>query len=96
MAFPFRLAPNGSVATVEDGSTAADEQAVAVLALTRRGERELVPGFGTSDPVFSALDVAELNAQLAIFGPPVRVAALEVTHPGPERERITLAIERTP
>ena len=94
MAWPFRLGVNGAVATVVDGSAEADEQAVAVLALTRRGERELVPGFGTRDPVFSTLDVAELNAALSIFGPPVHVRAVEVTYPRVDTERITLHVER--
>lgn len=77
LSYPFRLAPGGGVATVPDGSSEAHAEAIAVLALTRRGERVLVPGFGITDPVFTGVDVAELNAALATFGP-VGVRVTEV------------------
>lgn len=92
LSYPFRVAANGSVETVEDGTEAALREQVAVHALTRRGERALVPGFGVSDPVFSDLDVAELNASLAIFGPPVRVSIAAREYPTASTERVTLAI----
>ncbi len=84
LSYPFRVAPNGSAATVRDGSTAANTEAVAVLALTRKGERVLVPTFGTTDPVLTGLDVAELNTALTVHGPVgVRVTGVETTPTGP-------------
>jgi phage baseplate assembly protein W len=76
-AHPFRLAGN-AVAKVEDGSDAGLAQQIAVLATTRRGERPMVPAFGVTDPVFSSLSLAELNAGLAMFGPRVSVTGVDV------------------
>ena len=72
IAHPFRLVA-GRVASVIAGSDEAISQQIAVLATTKRGERQLVPAFGISDPAFSEVDVAEVNAGLALFGPAVRV-----------------------
>lgn len=67
---PFRLAAGGQVATVTDGTTAANTEAVAVTALTRPGERVLVPDFGVPDATFSGdLAVADLAACIDLFGP---------------------------
>lgn len=43
------------------------------MVLTRKGERPLVPDFGITDPVFQALDEAELRVGLRTFGPNVDV-----------------------
>lgn len=69
---PFRLAgPN--VVTVEQSSDHANIEQVAVLCLTKRGERHLVPTFGITDPAFASFDHAELQLGIALFGPPVRI-----------------------
>lgn len=49
LAFPFRLRPDGSAATVLDGTDEAHAQDVALLCLTRKGERPLVPDYGTTE-----------------------------------------------
>lgn len=90
---PFRLAANGTVATVLDGDTDANAEAVAILAMTRKGERPLVPSFGTSDPVYDEVDLAELNVGLLDFGPAVRITDLTVTYPSDRTERVELAFE---
>lgn len=69
LSHPFRLAGDGSVATVEDLSPDAVSEAIAVLLLTRRGEHEMAPGFGTTDPTFAGVDRDELGAQLDAYGP---------------------------
>lgn len=69
LSHPFRLTPTGAVATVEDGTTAANAEAIAVLVLTRHGERRMAPDFGISDPTFGQLDAAEIDAGLALWGP---------------------------
>lgn len=81
LAFPFRLREDGSAATVVDGTEDAHRQELALLALTRKGERPYVPDYGTSDPVGDLLDVAELNAALGTFGPAIVVDDVEVTYP---------------
>ncbi len=72
LAHPFRLVGQ-QADVVEEGSDAGLAQMVAVLATTRRGEREMVPAFGISDPTFDTINAAELNAALAMFGPPVQI-----------------------
>ena len=88
---PFRLEANGAVATVEDGTEEAAAEGIAVLVLTRRGERDLVPGFGMTDPTFDELSVAELNVGLAEYGPDVIVTDVAITYPDDRTERVELA-----
>lgn len=93
MAHPFRLAGT-HVATVDEGSEQAVAQAIAVLTATRRGERPLVPAFGVTDPVFDRIDLAEINAGLALYGPDDVVAVdLAVEWPEPGLQRATLTYE---
>jgi hypothetical protein len=92
---PFRLKPNGAVATVEDGTVSADAEGLAVMALTRRGERDQLPTFGIPDPVFDALSVADLNVALADHGPDIVVTAVSVTRgPTETTERVELTFDR--
>jgi hypothetical protein len=78
LSHPFRLGPTRAAATVAEGTDQALAEAIAVLALTRKGERPLVPEFGLSDPAFDDFDVAELNAQLATYGPDVTIVDVTV------------------
>lgn len=90
LAHPFRLERNGAVATVEDDTDDANAQAIAVLALTRKGERVLVPRFGLTDPLFARVALADLNLGLTDYGPPVRVTDLATTYPDDRTERVVL------
>lgn len=90
---PFRLGPSGRVATVAQGSDDHTAEAVAVTALTRKGERELVPDFGVADPVFDEVDVGELNAVLATFGPDTTVTAIDVEPVDDTTVRVVLAFD---
>ena len=87
---PFGLAVNGNVATVDQDSDAADAQGVAVLVLTRRGERPLVPGYGIADPTFAGVDAGEVAAGVARYGPPVRIVNVTTTPAGPAAHRVTV------
>jgi phage baseplate assembly protein W len=78
LSHPFRIAGNGSIATVEQTSDQANAEQVAILILTEIGERPLVPGFGVVDPAFSTLDPAELAAGLTAYGPDVRVTDVRI------------------
>jgi hypothetical protein len=75
---PFQIGANGSVRTVEQTSDEANAQQIAVLALTRYGERPMVPTFGISDPLFDEFRPAELSAGIALFGPPVELTSINV------------------
>ena len=74
LSHPFRLRPNGHVATVEQGTDEANAEQLALLILTRQGERDLAGGFGISDPAFSGgFDPAEIVAGIAAFGPDITI-----------------------
>lgn len=93
LSYPFRLTPAGDVATVEQGTEDEAAEALAVLVLTRKGERELVPDFGVSDPVARGLNLAEIAAGLIDYGPPgVVVDDVSVSYPTTTLERIELTI----
>jgi hypothetical protein len=75
---PFRVAPAGSVATVEQGSDEANAQLIATLILTRPLERPLVPAFGTPEPTFDGFKPSELLAAVAAWGPDVTISDVNV------------------
>ncbi len=80
IAFPFGLTPAGTVAVAEQGSDEANAEQIAVLALTRRGERQMVAGFGVRDPTFGRLDPGELAAAVAAWGPSgVAIKSVNIT-----------------
>lgn len=80
IAFPFRIAPAGNVATNPQGSTDYYAELLAVLIGTKPGERQQVPLFGLSDPTFSTVDEHELSSKVAVFGPPVRVLSVNTRY----------------
>lgn len=93
LSYPFRLAPGGEVATVEEGTEDAAAEALAVLCLTRKGERTLVPDFGVTDPTHHRLSLGEVAVGLLDYGPDgVTVEAIEVTYPSDTLERVELTI----
>jgi phage baseplate assembly protein W len=73
LSYPFRLGAGGTVAVVDQDSDAAQVEQLAVLVLTRTGERGAVPDFGLRDPAFRGVDVSELVGAVARWGPPVRL-----------------------
>lgn len=76
LSFPFRLTPGGAIAAVEQGGDTANAEQIAALALTRQGERPMVPAFGVPDPAFRGIDPSDLAAGIAAFGPPVTLEAV--------------------
>lgn len=79
LSFPFRLTTTGAVATVEHGSDAEVDEAIAVLVLTNIGERPMAPDYGVPDPTFDALHIGDVQAGVSTFGPAgVRVTALDM------------------
>lgn len=73
LSFPFRIDPlTGQAATVRVGSEQEAAEAIAMLARTRLGERELCPGFGIPDPAYTEdVDISgEVQAGLILWGPP--------------------------
>jgi hypothetical protein len=78
LSFPVRLTPTGSLATVEEGSDAAIEEAIASLCLTPIGERPMRPTYGVPDPAFAGLHVGDVQVGLDEHGPE-GVTVLSVT-----------------
>lgn len=73
LAFPPRTTPNGTLATVAVDSDDHHAQQIGILAATIRGERQMAPSFGLTDPAFVGLDAGELAAQMQVYGPPVAI-----------------------
>lgn len=78
LSIPFRLQPNGSVATVEQDTPEAAAEQIGALVLTRAGERPLQPGFGIPDPAFDGVEPVAVAAGVAEYGPPVDVVGVDV------------------
>lgn len=93
LSHPFRLGPTGAAVVVEEDTEQAHAEAVAVVCLTRKGERPMVPTFGVLDPVFAELDVAEVNAVLATHGPGITVTGIEVDYPDDRTAAVRLSFE---
>jgi hypothetical protein len=93
LSYPFRLTQAGDVATVEDGTEDAAAEELAVLILTRKGERSLVPDYGVTDPTFQALNLAEVAVGVLDYGPPnIVLDDVTVTYPTDTLERVELTI----
>lgn len=77
LSYPFRITQNGAISTVEQYSTQYTAEQIAMLALTEKGERQMIPNFGLSDPSFTGIDPSELSLQVALYGPDVELTSLD-------------------
>lgn len=93
ISFPFRFEANGSAATVEQDSDAATAEQIAVLLLTRRSERPLVPDFGVVDMVGRGLDPSELAAALGTYGPDVELLDVAIDEVGDGVQQVTVTFD---
>lgn len=93
LSHPFRLTLAGTVATVDQDTEQADAEQLAVLALTRVGERELVPAFGMTEPVFADFDVADFVAGVATYGPPVDIVNVSTSPVGDAGRELLVTVE---
>lgn len=90
LAHPFHL-DGDVIAVVDDASDAGIAQEIAMLLATHKGERQLVPDYGITDPVFDQPDVAEINAAIATYGPEgLVVTDLDVEPVDGNRQRVVL------
>ena len=92
--FPFRIGGDGSIATVEEGSDPAIEEAIAIAMLTRPGERITVPTFGAVDPAFVGVEAGALQRHLDDFGPNVVITSITSRQQMAHTEAVTVAWER--
>lgn len=93
ISYPFRLESSGQVATVEDGSDQSDAELLAVLILTRPGERELVPEFGVNDPAFDELSIGDVIAGAEMFGPAVTITEVISRYSDDGRQEVDIGFE---
>lgn len=93
LSHPFRLASNGKVATVDQDSDQGHAEQLAVLCLTRIGERDMAPGFGITEPTFTAVDPAEIVAGLAEYGPAVVLNDLQATYEDDSTQLVRIDFE---
>lgn len=91
---PFRLAPAGVVATVDDTSDQYIAEQLAMLILTKPGERPLVPDLGVSDPTFIGFDGSTLQEQVDAFGPPCRILDVTITPASDTRQDVEITFTR--
>jgi hypothetical protein len=93
LSHPFRLALTGAAATVEQDTDQADAEQIAVLALTVRGERPLVPGFGVTDPVGGGFTPAELIAGVTMYGPPRTISTIDTRYASDTEQVVEVVYE---
>jgi hypothetical protein len=91
--YPFQISLDGRAATVEQDSEQAAREQIAVLALTRAGERALRPGFGLTDPTFDGFQPSELAAKLELYGPPVELGDITVTPRSADVQHVEILFE---
>jgi len=93
LSYPFRIDLSGAAATVEQDTEPHLREQIAILALTRAGERALRPGFGLTDPVFDGFQPSELAAKLELFGPPVELGNIVVTPQSVDVQHVEINFE---
>lgn len=92
LSYPFRVGPDGGVATVEGDSEQADTEEVAVLLLTVRGERPLLIGYGIEDPTFAGIRAPEVMSAISRWVPAVTVTGVSVQAEGVTTQRATVSL----
>jgi hypothetical protein len=90
LSVPFRLAADGTVATVTQGSDQANAEQIGVVLSTIQGERNLLPGFGLPDPAFSGIQAGVVAAQAALWNLPVTVTSVTAIPAGSNTTDVTV------
>jgi hypothetical protein len=94
LSFPFRVATNGTIATVAQGSDQANGEQLAVLVSTIQGECDMAPGFGMPDPAFSSGIIPGVMAsQVAMWGPDVTITAVSALQVSETESDVTIGFE---
>lgn len=72
---PFRLgAADGRIATVTQGSEREVAERLAVILLTRRGERPMATQFGIIDPAFNRVEQSDIAFAVNLYGPEIEIS----------------------
>jgi len=94
LSYPFRTAPDGTIAKTPEGEEYYAQELVNLI-LTTPGERQLVPDYGITDPVFDHLNTVELLGKVEMYGPPVSIDGDAVTVSWERDGEMNLDIEYT-
>jgi hypothetical protein len=73
IAYPFQLAPAGSVATAEQDTDEQLAHEIAVAILTSPRERLMATDYGIADPAFAGFEADALRLSNDTHGPPVSI-----------------------
>lgn len=95
LSHPLRLGPDGGFLKIEQDSDDSLAEQLAVLLLTKQGERSLVPTFGVPDPTFRLLSEDEINLSVALFGPPISVSVVEYAIDAEGRAEVTVVYDES-
>lgn len=80
----------GVFVTVEQGTEEHVQEQLAVLLLTRRGERPMVPLLGILDPTFDTVDPGDVQMQVELYGPDVALLSIDIVIPDDTRQEATI------
>lgn len=94
LSLPFRFGSDGRAATVAQGTDEAVLQSIAVVLMTRLGERALLPWLGIHDPTWGELDLVEANAAITQAGIDVTLRRLSAEWVDATTRRLVLEAER--
>lgn len=95
LSHPLRLGPDRGFHKVEQDTDDSLAEQLAVLLLTKQGERPLVPAFGVPDPTFRVLSADEVNLSVSLFGPPVTVDEVDYAIDPEGRAEVTVTYDES-
>ena len=76
LSHPFRLLPNGQIATRDENTDEYLAERLALILSIAPGERQTVPLFGIDDVAFDRLVQSALQVQVELFGIPVTISGV--------------------
>lgn len=89
---PLRIDPDGSFATVEQGSARQAQQVAIAVVSTSLRERPLAPDFGVMDPVGVGVSAAEAAAAVALGEPDLEVIGVTVSPTVESRQPVQVSV----
>ena len=93
LSYPFRLTPSGAIASVEQKSSQAAAEQIAMLLLTEKGERPMIPSYGITSPAFWEIDPGEIALAVSLYGPKVTVAAVKAYYSDDATLRVSVEFD---
>lgn len=95
LSFPFRLSPNGTAATVDQGTEQYYAEQINVLVSTDMGERPLLPNFGVPMMEFHQFAALSLIQACRAYLPEVEITDANVIHRSDARDDVVVTFDIT-